>query len=168
MTTRVELSLQGAIDQLHIAWHVGEAALERVAFDRLGDGRQICHDVLIAIQEMLTNVIRHGYGLDVSEPVVLRYQASPSLFVVEIRDVGPPFDPLSHIFEQPVDGSMPERPGGYGIHLAQQIMDGLEYERDGEWNVLRMFRAAPSGDQAGLRGTAGAESGPTPTGEGQS
>jgi anti-sigma regulatory factor (Ser/Thr protein kinase) len=36
--------------------------------------------------------------------------------------------------------------GGLGIHLVRQIMRDVHYERDGEWNQLRMRRPAAQPD----------------------
>jgi serine/threonine-protein kinase RsbW len=56
----------------------------------------------------------------------------------EVEDDGQPFNPL----EAPeVDTTKPleERTiGGLGIHLVRKLMDGLDYQRQGDRNLLTM------------------------------
>jgi anti-sigma regulatory factor (Ser/Thr protein kinase) len=60
---------------------------------------------------------------------------------VEIRDQGPAFNPLEVEVGPPGEGEMPAAEGGYGIMITKIVMDDLEYEREGGWNVLRMFKS---------------------------
>jgi anti-sigma regulatory factor (Ser/Thr protein kinase) len=54
---------------------------------------------------------------------------------VEFRDRGRPFDPTAA--PAPDLGVI----GGLGIHLVRGIMDDLEYQRAGEWNLITMRRS---------------------------
>jgi serine/threonine-protein kinase RsbW len=61
--------------------------------------------------------------------------------VLEIRDTGPPFNPL----EAPppvIAGSHENQPlGGLGIHLVRGVMTRAAWTLDGEENVLTLARA---------------------------
>ncbi len=59
MAARVELILDGHLDQLRIAWQVGETLLNEVPFE--DDPKVTRYNILVAMQELLTNVFRHGY-----------------------------------------------------------------------------------------------------------
>jgi serine/threonine-protein kinase RsbW len=119
--------------------------LAGVAFAEDPEGTR--YHVLIALQEMVTNILRHAYELDHDRPVEVVFVASSESFEVTLRDQGPPFDPLTRPPE-PVteEAGMPEQPGGFGIHIVRQIMDELSYARRDGWNELRMkkFAHAPS------------------------
>ena len=59
----------------------------------------------------------------------------------EVIDNGRPFDPTS---APPPDLSLPleqRPPGGLGIHLMRELMDGLDYRRSGDSNILRLRKA---------------------------
>src|SRR5262245_37329417 len=58
MSTRVELRLSGAMDHLRIVWQTGETLLESVPFQDDPDGTR--YNVLLAVQEMVTNILRHA------------------------------------------------------------------------------------------------------------
>ena len=94
MTGTVDLRLCGAMDHLRILWQVGETLLESVPFEDDPEGTR--YNVLLAVQEMLTNILRHAYGNDDSKPIEVRMEASSDNFTVELRDHAAEFDPLSH------------------------------------------------------------------------
>ena len=140
MTARVELRLTGPVDHLQLVWQVGETLLESVPFREDPEGAR--YNALLATQEMLTNVLRYAYQGEDSQPVELEMTTDDSGFCVEIRDVGPPFDPVSHPAPNGVGPPDDLRPGGYGIMIARLVMDAVDYRREGARNVLRMRKYA--------------------------
>jgi len=142
MTAKVHLRLEGAMDHLRIVWQTGEALLESLPFAEDPEGTR--YNVLLAVQEMVTNVLRHAYAGDEQRPVEVEFATDEAGMGIEVRDRGPEFDPLQ--VEAPLgDTEMPVE-GGYGIMITKIVMDDLEYERAGDWNVLRMFKSVqPTG-----------------------
>lgn len=146
MSSQILLRLTGPLDQLRICWQVGETVLESVPFEV--DPECTRYNVLLALQEMVTNVLRHAYEGDEQKPVEVVFTASGEAFDMELRDQGPAFDPLQHdVTELLADESMPTTAGGFGIHIAKLVMDEVTYERRDGWNVLRMTKLvqAPAG-----------------------
>jgi serine phosphatase RsbU (regulator of sigma subunit)/anti-sigma regulatory factor (Ser/Thr protein kinase) len=94
--------------------------------------------VNLALEETLMNVISYGYGDNAEHQIQVRLALDQGEVRAEVEDDGAPFNPL----EAPVpDVSRPieTRPvGGLGIHLTRQVMDGLEYRRQGNKNLLIM------------------------------
>jgi serine/threonine-protein kinase RsbW len=139
MAAQLELRLQGPLDQLQLCWQAGATLLESVPFAE--DADAVRYQILLALQEMVTNVLRHAYELDETLPIVVRFAVDDEAFTIELRDQGPPFDPLQHdLTELLHDESMPTAAGGFGIHIARLVMDQLHYERRDGWNVLRLAK----------------------------
>ena len=68
MTARVELRLCGAMDYLSITWQLGETLLQPIPFSDDADGTR--YNILLAVQEMVTNVLRHAYeGCELADEV---------------------------------------------------------------------------------------------------
>lgn len=129
------------MDQLRIVWQAGEALLGGVAFDQDPEGAR--HNVLLSLQEMVTNVLRHAYECDETRPIEIDFEASAEAFEVVLRDEGPAFDPLGHdIGILAEDEAMPTEGGGWGIHIARLLMDEVDYARIGDKNELRMKKFA--------------------------
>ena len=137
MTGTVDLRLCGSMDHLRILWQVGETLLESVPFEDDPEGTR--YNVLLAVQEMLTNILRHAYRNDDSKPIEVRMEASTDNFTVELRDHGTEFDPLSHEVpkEDPITSAQAET-GGYGIMITRMVMDKVTYARKDGCNILSM------------------------------
>ncbi|MCA8974835.1 MAG: ATP-binding protein [Planctomycetes bacterium] len=137
MHAKVVLQLIGSMDHLRLVWQAGEALLESVVFEEDCEGTR--YNVLLALQEMVTNVLRHGYKLDESKPIEIEFEVTADDFLVELRDQGPEFDPLEvSALDGQGDEDMPMEAGGFGIHITRMVMDQVTYERRGEWNCLRL------------------------------
>ncbi|MCK5941496.1 MAG: ATP-binding protein [Planctomycetes bacterium] len=128
------------MDHLRLVWQTGETLLDSVVFDEDPEGTR--YNVLLALQEMVTNVLRHGYHLDESKPVEVVFELTEDQLQIELRDQGPAFDPLAYADsdDSELDTGMPTEVGGYGIRIARMVMDDVQYSRDGEWNSLRLTK----------------------------
>ncbi len=85
--------------------------------------------VTLAVDEALTNVIRHSYGGPCSKPILIQYNfipqqgTDPAALEIIIRDFGKQVDPKT-IKGRDLDEI---RPGGLGVHIIQSVMDKVEY-----------------------------------------
>jgi anti-sigma regulatory factor (Ser/Thr protein kinase) len=119
-------------------------AVEELQFDGglLSAGRQLvyrraaeaglstprAHDFVLAVNEILTNSIRHGGGAG-----VLRIWQDDGRFVCEVEDRGRIGDPL-------VDRRRPdpEQPGGRGLWMANRLCDLVQLRSPAGGNVVRL------------------------------
>lgn len=100
----------------------------------LPDDRKL--DVMVCIEEMLTNIFRHGD--DAANEVEVRASVSGGEIEIQMIDDGPAFDPTAYPsprLDLPLEK---RRPGGLGIHLVHQLMDRVRYERKSGRNWLTM------------------------------
>jgi anti-sigma regulatory factor (Ser/Thr protein kinase) len=85
-----------------------------------------CRVIVLAVDEALTNVIRHAYANRHDQKIEIRCclldQDAGIEFVV--TDYGAPGDP-EKMKSRDLDDV---RPGGLGLHLIAQIMDTVQYE----------------------------------------
>ena len=67
--------------------------------------------------------------------------ASIQKALVEISDDGIPFDPRESK-EPSLDNMLASgEKGGFGIFLARKLMDGFEYKRENDQNILTIHKA---------------------------
>ena len=100
-------------------------------------------DVGTAFREMLTNAIEHGGGLDPNQQVEIAYLRARHMVTCLITDPGEGFamdkiphaavanpddDPVRHVEYRE---SLGMRPGGFGVLLAQHLVDELVYGEKG-------------------------------------
>lgn len=101
-------------------------------------------DIVLAIDEALTNVIRHGYDGQPGQKIkiaahVLR-DAGGDGVEIHIRDYGRQV-PLDRICGRDLDDV---RPGGLGVHIIRSIMASAEYSHapgGGMQLVMRKFQS---------------------------
>ena len=133
-TTR-SISLVASIaDLAELRDFVEEAARE------LGADDQACNEIVLSADEMLTNVLRHGYNGNPG-PVDLTVERDREEIRVHIGDNAPGFDPTRKEIPN-VDLPLEKRkPGGLGIFITKQKMDGVEYHpRPAGGNVLTLVK----------------------------
>lgn len=85
--------------------------------------------IKLAMEEALTNAVKHGNCFDPGKPVTVRYAVSDEMVAVIVRDEGGGFVPT----EVP-DPTAPDRlplPNGRGIMLLRAYMDSVEYRDHG-------------------------------------
>ena len=102
----------------------------------------------MAFREMLLNAIEHGGGLDPTKSVEIAYVRARHMVTCQINDPGPGFtldeiphaaianpaeDPFRHVAHREAQGM---RPGGFGVLLAQKLVDQLIYGQDGNEVLL--------------------------------
>lgn len=117
-----------------------------------GCAEQPTAEVVLAVDEALTNVIRHGYGgragkrIDLDGHDVDDPQRGAGVEIV-IRDYAPQV-PLDSICGRDLDDL---RPGGLGVHIIRNVMDEAQYthaEGGGMRLVMRKYFEADSEQEA--------------------
>jgi anti-sigma regulatory factor (Ser/Thr protein kinase)/ActR/RegA family two-component response regulator len=108
------------------------------------------HAVGVAFREMLMNAIEHGARLDPNQQVEISYVRARHMVTCRISDSGEGFaldeiphaaianpsdDPIRHIEYRESRGM---RPGGFGVLLAQQLVDQVVYNEQG--NEVRLIK----------------------------
>jgi anti-sigma regulatory factor (Ser/Thr protein kinase) len=98
--------------------------------------------ITLAVDEALTNVIRHAYHGRNDERIELHCHALQDELQFRIRDTGDPPDPAS-ICAREVGC---DKIGGLGTHIIRDVMDTVSYEtcKEGNWflAVKRLRRQA--------------------------
>ena len=97
--------------------------------------------IKLALEETLTNAVKHGNCCDPSKNVTVRYCVTPDTLVVLVRDEGKGFTP-----DMVPDPTTPDRlsvPNGRGIMLLRAYMDEVEYRDHGREVRFVKHRAKP-------------------------
>jgi sigma-B regulation protein RsbU (phosphoserine phosphatase) len=102
------------------------------------------HDCALVAEEVLTNAARHAYGGEPGRPLRIEVRLPPDEIEIRFADTGPPFNPIEHaVAAGPAPPAAPEA-GGRGLALVKHLVDGWEYAREGQANVLTVRRRRPS------------------------
>jgi serine/threonine-protein kinase RsbW len=102
------------------------------------EGRDL-FGVQLALEESLTNAIRHGNQLDESKLVGVEWKASPQRFWLRVRDRGKGFQP-DRVPDCTSDENL-ECPGGRGVALIRAYMTWVEYNKRGNCVTMEKSRS---------------------------
>ena len=83
----------------------------------------------VALDEIVSNIIKYAWPDGGAHKIELFISAVTDGIKLELVDDGQAFDPLAvKAPAQPTAGSRP-RPGGLGLHMVHQLVDGIDYVR---------------------------------------
>jgi len=95
-----------------------------------------CFAIKLALEEAMTNAVKHGNRNKPDRHITVRYAVGPQRVVITVADEGCGFDPSSV-----PDPTLPERlwlPSGRGIMLMRAYMDEVVYNAKG--NEVRLVK----------------------------
>jgi anti-sigma regulatory factor (Ser/Thr protein kinase) len=94
-------------------------------------------DIKLGVDEACSNVIKHAYGGDIHQSILIKYKMTSRGFEFLIEDHGMKVQPES------IEGRNLDdiRPGGLGVHLIKRAFDIFQFdERKRKGNRLRLVR----------------------------
>lgn len=97
-------------------------------------------DLSLALEEILANIIMHGYGDREEHQIVVRLESAADEIQAFVEDDGVAFNPLNAPEPDLTSPLEQRRIGGLGLHLVRNLMDVLNYERRGDRNHFRMTK----------------------------
>ena len=109
---------------------------------RLGMEHHLPDEVIfhlnLALEEVVSNIIRHGYGEREDGEVSVLIEVAPEAIAVTVEDDGVAFNPLEHP-DPDLTAPLEERKvGGLGVFLVRQLMDEVDYRAERGRNILRL------------------------------
>lgn len=104
---------------------------------RFGYCQEASFAIKLALEEAMTNAVKHGNSQDSSKSITVRYAVDAQRAIIIVRDEGGGFEP-----DTIPDPTKPDRlvlPSGRGIMLMRAYMDEVRY-RDNGCEVYLMKR----------------------------
>jgi len=134
LETTVDLSIRNDVAELLAVTE----ALDQLG-EEIGFPAKALMQLQVALDEVLSNVIKYAWADGGPHRLRVRIKALPSGIEVVITDDGLPFDPRAQPAPAPAGGRRP-RPGGVGIHLVKQLVDGFDYARIDDLNCVTLTK----------------------------
>jgi anti-sigma regulatory factor (Ser/Thr protein kinase) len=109
-----------------------------------------CRSITRAVDEALTNIIRHTYSNRPDQPIAMYFRSARRRHDGQVQqgleillcDHGPAVD-AGKLQGRSLDEI---RPGGLGLHFIRQAMDTVEFTRKGPTNRLRLVKYLAQGN----------------------
>jgi serine/threonine-protein kinase RsbW len=94
----------------------------------------------LALEEVFTNIVRHGYADSRPHEIVIRLKSDRDRVCISVEDDGRHFNPLLAPAVD-VNAALAERRiGGLGIHLVRRLLDQVRYQRRPTGNRLILIK----------------------------
>ena len=91
----------------------------------------------VAVEEIFVNIAHYAYADgDGTAEITARVEGDPAEAVIEFRDAGVPYDPLSRPDPDVTLSAEDRRIGGLGIYMVKKSMDAVRYRHEDGRNVL--------------------------------
>ena len=99
---------------------------------------ELIYQLNIALDEIVTNTIQHGYEEGASHLIEVRLERERENVRATVSDDARPFNPFDAA-EPDISLSIEDRKiGGLGIFLVRQLMDDFDYRRENGRNYVRL------------------------------
>jgi anti-sigma regulatory factor (Ser/Thr protein kinase) len=100
--------------------------------------------ITCAVDEALTNFVRHSYGNRLDQPILIHFRRTQrqhdgqvqNALEILLCDPGPAID-RGRLEGRPLEEI---RAGGLGLHFIRKAMDTVEFARKGSTNRLRLVK----------------------------
>lgn len=136
MSATLQLRVRNRIEELPGVSEAVEALAEEQ-----GWAPDLTYAVVLGLEEVATNVVRHGGGEEGGSEIEIEVASSDDEIRVEVRDSGKAFDPFHEAPEPDLDAGVEERKiGGLGVHFVKMLMDETSYSREAGRNHVTMVK----------------------------
>jgi anti-sigma regulatory factor (Ser/Thr protein kinase) len=120
-------------DQLHVVLDSSLPELDRLHeqfagfAQRHGLSKEVHHAFQFALEELVTNIVTHGYGNVAGNPIQVEAAVADGEVVVQLEDRSPAFNPLEAPEPDFSISALDRKPGGLGLFLTKKMMDQMQY-----------------------------------------
>ena len=93
----------------------------------------------LSLLEVCINIILYAYPREKGDILLKAWRKEGKIFL-EIRDNGIPFDPKKLKVPNIEEIIKQEKKGGLGVYISRTFMDGFDYKRENDQNVLVIYK----------------------------
>lgn len=113
---------------------------------RAGISSETIDNIILAVDEACTNIIKHAYKLSPQGEIIVRIDYDETKFTVTIIDYGKSFEPNKVPLPDLQKYYREHRVGGLGMYLIKSLMDDVEYiSVPGKYNQVLLSKNIKSG-----------------------
>jgi serine/threonine-protein kinase RsbW len=105
-----------------------------------GVPRKACLRMTLLVEELFTNTVVHGHGIDTEAPVHLTFDVGLDWIALIYEDTAPPHDPFAKVRAPDDTAGVEERPvGGLGVLLIAAMAERVQYAHVGGRNRISLI-----------------------------
>lgn len=105
-----------------------------------GFDKQQIADIRLAVDEAITNIIKHAYQQDDSKTIDIEITLEENSICIQLQDTGKKFR-MNKYSEPDIEKKIKERKrGGMGLYLIHSLMDSVTYNSKNGMNEMVMCK----------------------------
>ncbi len=132
---KISLKLKNSLSETNRLFERIQAFGESQGLDR----RQIFHLNLV-VEELFTNIVMYAFGDDKTHWIHISVSHDRGRLTILLEDDGKPFNPVA-LKSPDLKGPVENREiGGLGVHICKELMQGMQYRRVGNRNILTLTK----------------------------
>lgn len=97
-------------------------------------------DIRLAVDEAVTNIIKHAYQGDTSKEINITLECNDKELCVSLTDTGKNFEFETYKLPDIKTQIEQKKRGGMGVYLIHSLMDNVSYTRKGKKNRMTMCK----------------------------
>jgi anti-sigma regulatory factor (Ser/Thr protein kinase) len=84
--------------------------------------------VMLMLDEMVSNIYRHGYHKRAGQPIGIRIRFEGDLCQIAVRDLAPTFDCVEYAKTRALPDPRLGKPGGMGLIIMQELCESFVHQ----------------------------------------
>ena len=108
--------------------------------EQLQIDKELASQLRLAVEEAVVNVIDYAYPAEKEGEIEVRVMSDGSIIKFVIIDSGGAFDPTAKEKADITLSAEDRQIGGLGLLLVRELMDSINYEREGGKNILTLLK----------------------------
>ena len=108
--------------------------------EQLQIDKELASQLRLAVEEAVVNVIDYAYPAEKEGEIEVRVMSDGSIIKFVIIDSGGAFDPTAKEKADITLSAEDRQIGGLGLLLVRELMDSINYEREGGKNILTLMK----------------------------
>lgn len=97
-------------------------------------------DIRLAVDEAVTNIIKHAYQGDTSQEINITLKLNNEQLCILLTDTGNTFEFEAYQLPDIKKQIEKKKRGGMGVYLIHSLMDNVSYSRQGQKNKMTMCK----------------------------
>ena len=143
MSEKYQLTRPAELDSLADFRRFMEEACQRAGLDD-----ETTYDLMLAVDEAVTNIIEHGYAGMEPGTIMLSLQHGAAQMVLRLTDFGHPFEPGEPPTPDVEEVFASGEAAGYGLVFIYRSVDEVRYEATASGNTLTLIKRFKEGKLA--------------------
>lgn len=113
---------------------------QKAFYAQMDIDKSLARQLQLAVEEAVVNVIDYAYPIGTDGDITINMMSDDKYLKIIIIDSGVVFDPTLKGKTDTTLSAEDRQIGGLGIHLVRELMDSINYEREGGKNVLTLIK----------------------------